>query len=192
MTTLASTNQRANPVSHPQQGASVVQYAVLGLLGVHPAHGYDLQRRFGPGGELGDILPLEQPTLYAALKDLARRGLIEGAEQREGHRPPRTVYRLTAEGEAALEGWLARPVRRLREIRLDFLLKVYVARRRGPDAVRALVDAQIDACRTYLADLEAERTSAEPASFAQLVRASRVSAARGTLAWLMEYREAIV
>lgn len=181
----------ARPSARPAHDATAVQYAVLGLLGVRPAHGYDLQRRFGPGGELGDILPLEQPTLYAALKELARRGLIEGAEQREGHRPPRTVYRLTPDGEAALDGWLARPVRRLREVRLDFLLKVYVARRRGPDVVRDLVDAQIEACRAYLANLEAEQTGTDPASFAHLVRTSRVSAARGTLAWLVEYREAI-
>ena len=68
---------------------TAVQYAVLGLLHRRPAHGYELQRFFAAAGELAVVVPVEQPTLYAALKELAARDLIEGAETREGLRPPR-------------------------------------------------------------------------------------------------------
>jgi PadR family transcriptional regulator, regulatory protein AphA len=165
-----------------------VQYAVLGLLHEQPAHGYELQRSFSAHGDLADVAQIEQPTLYAALKDLAARELIEGSEAREGARPPRTVYALTAEGERLLTSWLRAPVQRLRQVRLDFLLKVYFARRRGAPDVRALVDMQIRACQDYLAALDAQAAGLSQDDFAYLVVESRTSAARSTLDWLRDYR----
>lgn len=185
MTTHAAAVASVEPV---RAGLTPVQYAVLGLLRAHPAHGYELQRRFAAAGDLADVLPVEQPTLYAALKELAARGLIAGTEGREGLRPPRTVYALTVAGDRLLSAWLLAPVARLRQVRLDFLLKLYFARPRGERAVRALVDAQIQACHDYLVALDTHAVTLSPDDFAYLVSESRTSAARGTLDWLRNYR----
>lgn len=165
-----------------------MHYALLALLGRRAAHGYELQRAFLAGGDLAGVVHLEQPTLYAALKELAARGLIAGTETRDGLRPPRTVYALTPAGRQLTAAWLRAPVERLRQVRLDFLLKVYFARQRGARPVRTLVDAQIATCERYLAALSEEAGAAPPDSFGALVVASRVSAARATLDWLREYR----
>ncbi len=165
-----------------------VQYAILGLLRKHAAHGYELQRSFTEGSDLAGVVHVEQASLYAALKELAGRGLIEGAETREGLRPPRTVYSLSKRGERVLDAWMRTPVERLRQVRLDFLLKVYFARQRSEAIVRALVDAQIATCHRYLADLEARAAEFSPESFGYVVTESRTSAARSTLEWLREYR----
>lgn len=167
---------------------SPAQYAVLGLLREAPAHGYQLQRHFTAEGDLGEVLVLEQASLYGMLKDLAGLGLIRGAERREGLRPPRTEYELTAAGTRVLETWLKLPVERLRRIRLDFLLKVYFTRGHGRRALRTLVDAQVAACHDYLAGLERKAAECSPDDFAYLVIESRTSAARSTLEWLREYR----
>lgn len=165
-----------------------VQYAILGLLRTQAAHGYELQRSFATGSDLGDVVRVEQASLYGTLKDLAARGLIEGAEVREGLRPPRTVYSLSKRGERVLDAWMRTPVERLRQVRLDFLLKVYFARQRSEAMVRALVDAQVATCHRYLADLEARAAEFSPESFGYVVTESRTSAARSTLEWLREYR----
>lgn len=167
---------------------SPAQYAILGLLYEAPAHGYQLQRSFGAEGDLAAVLPLEQASLYAALKELATRGLIEGVEVREGLRPPKTVYQLTTDGGRLLDAWLKTPVERLRQVRLDFLLKVYFTRKRGRRAARALVDAQVAACHEYLLQLEGHAAELAPDEFAYLVIESRTSAARSTLEWLREFR----
>ena len=168
---------------------TAAQCAILGLLHDRPAHGYDLQHWFVGDGDLGAVLPLEQASLYAALKELAPRGLIAGTEAREGLRPPRTVYALTPAGQHTLEQWLKQPVARLRQVRLDFLVKLYLLRRRGKAQLRALVDAQIAACLDYLADLEARAAALDPEEFGYLVIESRTSAARSTLDWLRDYRQ---
>jgi DNA-binding PadR family transcriptional regulator len=161
---------------------------VLGCLDQAPSHGYDLLRHFNEGGDLAGVVRFEQPTLYATLKELAGRGLIAGHEEREGLRPPRTVYALTPAGNDQLDRWLEAPVQRLREVRLDFLLKVYFTRKRRPASVRDLVDRQIAVCHRYLSDLEGRAAGAAPESFPYLVTQSKLSAARATLAWLQEYR----
>lgn len=181
---------RRRPAGHQVDGQplSAAQYAMLGLLHDQPTHGYELQRAFGATGDLADVAPIGQPALYGALKDLLARGLIAGSEGREGARPLRTTYALTAEGDRLLADWLGDPVKRLRQVRLDFLLKVYFARRRGVRPVRALVDAQIRVCHDYLARLEERAASLSPDDFAYLVMESRTTAARSTLDWLHAYR----
>jgi len=182
---------QAQRVTAVESALTPLHYAMLGLLRDQPAHGYQLQHAFGVGGDLNAIVPVEQPTLYAALKELARRRLIEGREAREGLRPPKVVYALTADGRRALIEWLREPVARMRQVRLDFLLKVYFNRARGKQRVRALVEAQIGACNRYLADLQAGAAALDRESFAYLVSESRASAARSTLAWLNEYRASL-
>ena len=167
---------------------SPLQYAVLGLLNRAPAHGYDLMHSFNEGADLAAVARIEQPSLYAALRDLAGEDLIAGHEERDGLRPPRTVYQLTAAGESVLATWLSEPVKRLREVRFDFLLKLYFARERGKTATCSLVDAQIAVCHSYLSDLESRSAGLSPDSFGYIVIQSKASAARSTLEWLQGYR----
>ena len=172
----------------PRPAPTPLQYAILGLLHDQPAHGYDRQRVFSLEGDLNGVVSVGQPALYAALKDLAARALVIGVEARDGARPPRTVYSLTPTGESEFEEWARTPVRRLRQVRLDFLLKVYFARRRGERELRALVDAQIKACHDYLSALEDQAGAFAADDFGYLVVESRTSAARSTLDWLRDYR----
>lgn len=163
-----------------------LHYAILGLLAEAPAHGYRLRAAFSAGGDLGAVLRVEAPTLYAALKELLALGAIEGVERRVGARPPRTEFRLTDEGRARFEEWLTRPAQRLREVRLDFLLRLYFARRRDPAVAAELVHRQAEALERYVAAVEAWAQTAPPASWLGLVAESRLVAARATLAWLQE------
>lgn len=75
-------------------------YAVLCQLREGPAHPYKLQRLMRERGKEW-ILNLKTDSLYHAIHQLERAGLIEASEtEREGNRPERRVYRIT---EAGLE-----------------------------------------------------------------------------------------
>lgn len=161
-----------------------LHYAILGLLLEGPAHGYRLHDAFTPGGELGAVLRVEPPTLYAALKELEAARLIEGRESRAGARPPRVEYRLREEGRDAFERWLGEPAERLREVRLDFLLRLYFARRRGPGVVADLVRRQVEALNRYVAALEGWSAALPPGSWVALVADARLAAAQAARQWL--------
>src|ERR671936_1214287 len=80
--------------------------AVLGLLREAPMHPYEMQRQLRMR-HTDELLALKRGSLYHAIYQLQRDGLIEPVEvSREGRRPERTVYRITADGEDELINWL--------------------------------------------------------------------------------------
>jgi len=97
------------------------------------------------------------------------------------------VFELTAAGAAAVDGWLRQPVDRLREVRLEFMLKLYFLHRLDPAAEKVLLGRQIEAVGAYI-DRAAARLSGAPAQgFERLVLGSKVTAGEATLAWLQAY-----
>jgi DNA-binding PadR family transcriptional regulator len=72
---------------------------LLGLLRRQEMHGYQLAEFLD--GELAMCCDLKKPTAYFLLNKMAEAGWITQEEMREGNRPIRHVYRLTAAGEAA-------------------------------------------------------------------------------------------
>ena len=163
------------------------EHAMLGLVALRPRHGYELAAYFGPDGDLGMVCQLPMSLLYAQLKRLEGMGLLEGTTEVQSNRPPRRIYRLTPKGEEEFGRWLDEPVRRIRDIRIDFLLKLFFSARIPSHDTDALLHRQVAACQDYLAVLEERQARTPPDSFAYLVNQSRLTAARGTIVWLSEY-----
>lgn len=159
------------------------EHAALALLTLRPMHGYEIARYFQE--QLATVLPLEQSLLYAYVKTLEKRGLIESFEQRVGNRPPRKVYMLTENGQQAAWAWLRRPVERMREVRVELLVKLFVLHEMHSSIERQLLAEQVDVCERYLERAQEHREGAT--GFAALVAGARYSAAEATLRWLREY-----
>ena len=162
------------------------EYTVLGLLALGPRHGYDLARVLA--ADLGAVCPVEQSLLYAYLRNLEARGLVEWEEVRTGRRPPRKIYAPSEEGWVTFRAWVHLPVERMREVRQDLLLKIYFLRALDPAAERRLLERQVEVCQRYAAREAAALDALElNEDFPRLVAEARLSAANGTLAWLRTY-----
>jgi DNA-binding PadR family transcriptional regulator len=166
-------------------------YAILGLLGEQPRHGYELAEAFRPDGDLAAVCGMPLNVLYAQVHRLEGLGLVAGTVESLGPNRERTVLHLTDAGRASFCAWLDLPVERMREVRQDFLLKLYFSRRDVAHDTPRLLDAQIGRCEAYLAERIRERAQAPGESFANLLGHMRVSAARATLDWLKEYRAGV-
>ena len=162
------------------------EHATLGLLGLRPMHGYEMARLFAHD-DLVSVCPIEQSLLYTYLRNLEDRALVRWDERRVGNRPPRKLYELTAAGREELSRWLTLPVGRIREIRIDFLLKLYFLHQADPAAERDLIAGQIAVCEGYAARLEAALAGKN--GFPRLVALSKLSAATATLNWLRSYAQ---
>lgn len=149
--TERSAGQRELPAEH----------ALLGLLALSggTAHGYDLARQFRRGQPLGEVIRLEPAMLYKHLKKLARLGWLTMTTEDQAPRPPRQICHLTPSGDAELRRWLAEPVARTREIRLEFLVKLYFAMHLEPALAQRLVGEQ-HAVVLQLAESLAEQRAA--------------------------------
>ncbi len=151
------------------------EYALLGLLLDGPKHGYELARRFAPETALGEICRLEMSMLYALLKKQEKVDHIEAELESQGARPPKRIFHLTPLGRAAFMEWVRTPVGRSREIRLDFLVKLYFARQLGDDDVLALIDRQLEVCMALLDRLERGISLTEDAEEVMAVSAGNYS-----------------
>ena len=159
-------------------------HALLGLLRLGPRHGYELAPFFVSGGPLGLVCTLGVSRLYALLHSLEELGLVhvEGSIVSGG--PPRKVFTLTEAGAAAFQQWLDEPIHRLRQIRQDFLLKLFFSQQLPDHDTTALVERQLAASRS-VADELARLVAAEPPdSFAGMVYESRLAMAHATTTWL--------
>jgi PadR family transcriptional regulator AphA len=169
------------------------EHAILGLLELDAGsgHGYDLARNFAEGQPLANVLRLEPGMLYHHLKKIEKQGWVDSSMEPQPTRPARQVYRLTAAGRAELARWLAEPVRHTREIRLEFLVKLYFARRTDGGLAASLVAGQLAACRAWESALLEQQTALDQADvstidrdFTRVVLDLRLAQTRAAIAWL--------
>jgi DNA-binding PadR family transcriptional regulator len=175
------------------------EHALLGLLAASASgsgHGYDLARHFGPGAPLGNVLRLEPGMVYHHLKKLERLGWVAALADTTAGRPSRRVFALTDAGRDELDRWLAEPVAHTREIRLEFLAKLYFALLLDPRLALRLIDDQRDMCRRILDSLADRREGDEDAArddprthrFGALVLDMRMAQTQAALTWLDSVR----
>jgi DNA-binding PadR family transcriptional regulator len=171
------------------------EHAILGLLALSESgmgHGYDLARQFSPEAPLGNVVRLEPGMVYHHLKKLERLGWVTAVPETGSGRPTRRLFALSSSGRAELQRWLAEPVARTREIRLDFLVKLYLALLLDPALAVRLVDEQRQLCARLVESLanRLRRTQGEEkqdvaaASFGDMVLDMRLAQTRAALAWL--------
>lgn len=168
------------------------EYAVLGLLRQRPAYGYELQRQLSGGQGLARVCPVEPAMVYAILKSLSGLELIDGEWDNSTY-PPRAVYAATTEGDARFQRWLHQPVGRLREVRLDFMVKLYFLLEEDEERLQArdLIEDQMGVCETYAQGIEREMADVAGGSFDELALAAKLSAARLTRDWLTDCLKSI-
>lgn len=121
---------------------SVTECAVLGVLAESPSHGFALAKELDSAGEIGRIFTVRRPLVYRALDRLVDNGLAETVQTEKGDSgPDRVIHRATGPGRRQLHDWLMEPVAHVRDIRIEFLLKLALLRR-ARVSPRPLITAQ--------------------------------------------------
>src|ERR1051325_9370427 len=133
---------------------SATAYVILGMVRGGAKSGYEIKAlvdrttRFFWAASYGQI--------YPELKRLSEIGLIEGVDSPTGGRR-RTVYEITADGEAELKAWLRQPPSTY-ELREEGLLKLFFA-----DALPHEEAVEIlRAMRSYRLDIAGQLRAMEP------------------------------
>ncbi len=165
-------------------GEMPAEHAILGLLAMDDGsgHGYDLARHFSEGQPLAAVLRLEPGMLYHHLKKLEKTGWVTSVVVPQPSRPPRQVYRITGSGRAQLDLWLKEPVAHTREIRLEFLVKLYFARLQDAGLAARLVAEQLETLLRLEAGLSEQTGQTDP--FVREVYDLRLAQTHAAIEWL--------
>jgi PadR family transcriptional regulator, regulatory protein AphA len=156
---------------------------LLGFLMSGPAHPYELYQRFDR--ELGRVWRVGQSHLYAYLKRIEAEGMAKVEVEEQESRPARNVYRLTSAGRRRFLEWLRKPSRHVRNIRLEFLVRLYFFRALELEGQDELVLAQKAVIEERLASLERSMRETDSGSeYWCLVLDFRRGEMEAILAWL--------
>jgi PadR family transcriptional regulator AphA len=157
--------------------------AILGLLSIVPMSGYDLAQ--AADATVGRFWPVSKSQVYAELARLEPLGLVRGTEIAQERRPDKRVFRLTGQGEEALDAWLESDDLGAPRFRLPFLLKVFLGHRTAPgrsaaqlQEVRARALAEAQELEALLAVLDHP-----DAAYARLTVSFLLRMAETTAAW---------
>jgi len=121
---------------------SLTEWVVLALVSEAPTHGFAVARELRAESDLGRILTVHRPLIYRALSRLQEAGLVEESATEPGDAgPDRTIMRTTRSGKTALKRWFVQPVDHIRDLRIEFLVKLRLTERSNQD-VQPLVAAQ--------------------------------------------------
>lgn len=180
------------PASTGRNRLSPAEFTLLGMIALASGmdgqiHGYDLNRQMTEGA-IREIIRLEPGMLYHYLKKLTSRGLISSTIEPQEGRPDRHLHALTPAGHEAFDAWLAEPVQTTREMRLEFLLKLWFARQIDADRAGALIGSQRGVLQRLIDSLEQQfdqiPDTTDNDRFARKVIQLRLAQNRAAASWL--------
>jgi PadR family transcriptional regulator, regulatory protein AphA len=149
-------------------------YALLGLISVAPASGYELAKEFD--GELGRYAwQAGHASIYPELARLAERGLVKVVD--EGPRGRRT-YDITPEGREELRTWLLSPPARKSVVRSEAVLRAFLISTLEPADARKMLESIAERYERAATELRAELSS-EPTSRLSRAGFGRITAEFG-------------
>ena len=159
------------------------EYALMGALMRGPRHGYEIQQFLETA--LGSTWHVGMSQIYAVLKRLEEKGFLRSSMESQETRPSRRVFSIMPGGEAAFLGWLHRPAEHVRDLRIEFLAKLFFFRRLSLPGGAALVAAQagvLDQQREKMV----RRRREEKDPFNRLVLAFKIATVDAWRKWLIE------
>ncbi len=145
---LISHNMNSQSKTNMRTTRNPAEYPIIGILLKGPMHGYDICRRLGE--EIGPIWRLGKSQVYALLAKLERDGLLAHERVGQENLPARNIFTLTSKGSRVVKEWLEQPVYHFRDMRLEFMVKLWFVRQLCPDQEKILIEKQLHVCREKL------------------------------------------
>lgn len=123
-----------------------LRFALLGLLAVEPASGYDLKRAINRSTYF--IWNATGPQIYNTLHKLREEGCVTSRSLAQDGKPDKQIHTITARGRARLEKFMSEPIRAA-VTRDEILLRIFF----GNFAHRKIIERELD---SYLQRIRGE------------------------------------
>ncbi len=160
---------------HPQE------YVILGFLMQGQKHGYEIHRDFS--SRLASVWYAGMSHIYTLLKRLEATGQVRSEMEIQRNRPPKRIYSITQKGQEEFLEWLYKPVRQIRDLRLQFPAKLFLMKFLDRSDPAELIAKQVGVCQTQLTNNKKQYDLCGD-DFGRLVYQFRIHQIEAVLAWL--------
>jgi PadR family transcriptional regulator, regulatory protein AphA len=157
--------------------------ALLGILVEGPKHGYELHGYVAT--EMNQFWNLSMSQVYALLKRMEHEGMVVSRQEWQGTRPPKKIFALTSRGREGFLHWVSTPVRHIRDIRIEFMAKLFFAGKLCSKERITLVEKQIALLDEKL-DVIKNSKEKSADEFQALIYSFKVSQTNAILSWLRQ------
>jgi PadR family transcriptional regulator AphA len=131
-----------------------LRFALLGLLAVEPASGYDLKRAIKRSTYF--IWNATSPQIYNTLHKLREEGYITSEQLPQKGKPDKQIHTITASGRTALKEFMSEPIRAA-VTRDEVLLRIFFGNFASKSVIRRELEAYLDRIRRERAFMEATK-----------------------------------
>jgi len=167
-------------MSPRQKEPLTYEHALLGFLYHKPLHAYALHRAISASA-IGRVWHVKQSALYAMTMRLEAETYVVIAGEATSPRGKKLLH-VTPLGYVAFDTWCLAPVAHPRDIRMEFLAKLYCVQTFHPEQRAHLFARQIAECDRWLK----QQAQHDPADdhFLRAVEQFRVGQIHATVEWL--------
>jgi DNA-binding PadR family transcriptional regulator len=169
-----------------------LEYILLGLLNQQPMHGYNLFKQISGMQGVMQVWHIKQSQLYALLDKLEKDAYLQSSQLSNESRPPRKEYRITTAGRTAFLAWVQSSALHPRDMRQEFLARLYFAMNESADSATSLIDKQAAACQVWLKHFQQQSGQlTAKKTYDLFVLRFRILQTEALLRWLEECRQSL-
>jgi DNA-binding PadR family transcriptional regulator len=167
-------------MSPRQKEPLTYEHALLGFLYHEPLHAYALHRAVN-ASPIGRVWHVKQSALYAMTMRLEEESYVVMSGEATSPRGKKLLH-ITTRGITAFDTWCLDPVAHPRDIRMEFLAKLYCVQTFHPEHRGQLFVRQIAECDRWL--MQQSQHTATPDHFLRAVEQFRVGQIHAIVEWL--------
>jgi DNA-binding PadR family transcriptional regulator len=162
---------------------SATEYVILGALMSGQKHGYELMQFLASALEATWQVSTSQ--LYVLLKRLERQGWLGSRAEPQLDRPSKRVFYITPEGRSKFLEWVKQPVHHVRDLRMEFLCKLFFLDHLALQGGNRLVDAQVGVLQELLKKIQ-EDPRKDESGFMKVLYGFKARSVECMLRWLKQ------
>lgn len=159
------------------------KYAILGALMQGPKHGYEILRFLE--SYLDSTWRISSSQLYLLLKKLEAEALLRSDVEIQEKRPSKRVFVLTPSGRKVFLEWMHRPAAHVRDLRIEFLARLFFFNFLSLEGGTRLIEAQIEMLARIREKIK-QKEENEKDGFNMLVFGFKKATIDAWLKWLVE------
>ena len=158
------------------------KYAILGALMPGPKHGYEILRFLD--SHLDPTWHISSSQLYLLLGKLEAECLLRSNVEIQKNRPSKRVFLLTPAGRKVFLGWIHSPTAHVRDLRIEFLARLFFFNYLSLEGGNELIKAQIEILEQIGRKIK-QKQQDEKGSFNKLVLGFKIATVDAWIEWLV-------
>lgn len=168
---------------------STLSVSLLAFFLERSYHGYELYKHMTQALEFQTIWHIKQSLFYSLLEKFFKEGYLTQQILAGDQYPDRKEYHLTESGKKLVLSWLVEPVHHGRDMRQEFLAKLYFATQQRSNAALELIHNQKIESGTWLEQFILPTNY--PIVYQELINQYRIHQINAMLAWLNDVEEKV-